>query len=58
MVNIQAKILPIPIPSKVQVQVGKNEVVALSIKELSEEVLAELAEEFTKNLFEAAGKKL
>ncbi len=57
MATYEAKIVPLTIPTFVLVQVGKQSI-EVPIDELSEEQLSELAEEFMKRLFEAAGKKL
>lgn len=57
MATFESKIAPIAVPAIVQVQVGKQ-FVEVSIEDLTEQQLAELAEEFTQRLFEMAGKEL
>ena len=57
MANFQSSIVPIAVPAMVQVKVGKQ-FVEVPIEDLTEEQLAELAEEFTQRLFEMAGKEL
>jgi hypothetical protein len=48
---------PIPVPTRVMVQVGAQ-YIEIPIEDLNEQQLAELAAEFIQRLFEMAGKKL
>lgn len=55
MATFHAKIVPLTVPTHVQVQVGEQ-FVDLSVSELTEAQIAELVEEFANRLLDAAGK--
>lgn len=57
MATLQSMIEPIPVPTRVMVQVGAQ-YIEIPIEDLNEQQLAELAAEFIQRLFEMAGKKL
>jgi hypothetical protein len=56
MPSIKLEIIPLRVPDTVVVKIPGGELVEIDVKELDDEMLASLIEEFSTNLLAAAGK--